>query len=298
MESVSEKAPYPPSPVIRRAAFAKEIRRSAIDSDNWPLTWGDDDTQYTSYGDGFGFEPHVEKKLGMGFARITGGPSEYRGENLRSDGERTGDGAKSEASGIRWWTAHCTVGAQRGVRNCCGRGIGARRGNRDSRWNRIRSPAFLNFGRNYAARGTFVYTYSQDGPRRTKATTESCWRERRRTASALRLGFASARPGGRPYGRRTSRAAASSSLSANCQRVDAVYNRHRPVSLALGYDHAGGWGLFDAPEPWGPWTTVLHRSGTWRNVDIACRPSGLGDGLTMTLVFSASSRTTRFARER
>jgi hypothetical protein len=26
--------------------------------------------------------------------------------------------------------------------------------------------------------------------------------------------------------------------------------------LALSYNHAGDWGLFDAPEPWGPWTQV------------------------------------------
>ena len=88
-------------PVIRGATFGSEIRRAAIDSDNWPMTWGDDDAQYTSYGDGFGFEPRVEKKLGMGFARITGGPADDRGVNIRSDGERTGDGVKSpKASGI------------------------------------------------------------------------------------------------------------------------------------------------------------------------------------------------------
>ena len=59
-----------PSCPIHGAVFGKDIKRAAIDSDNWPLTWGDDDAQYTSYGDGFGLEPHVEKKLGMGFARI------------------------------------------------------------------------------------------------------------------------------------------------------------------------------------------------------------------------------------
>jgi hypothetical protein len=28
--------------------------------------------------------------------------------------------------------------------------------------------------------------------------------------------------------------------------------------MALGYDHEGGWGLYEAPEPWGPWRTVYH----------------------------------------
>ena len=40
MEAVTVQAPYPPSPVIRGAVFGKEIRRAAIDSDNWPLDVG------------------------------------------------------------------------------------------------------------------------------------------------------------------------------------------------------------------------------------------------------------------
>ena len=66
-----------------------------------PITWGDDDDQYTAYGDGWGFEPRTERKLGMGFARIVGPPDKFRGINLRSAGERVGGGAGSpKASGI------------------------------------------------------------------------------------------------------------------------------------------------------------------------------------------------------
>ena len=101
MAAVTERGPYPPSPVIARLVFEPDVRRAAIDSDNWPITWGDDDAQYTSYGDGWGFEPRVEKKLGMGFARITGSAADFRGMNVRSDGERMGNGAKSpKASGM------------------------------------------------------------------------------------------------------------------------------------------------------------------------------------------------------
>ena len=48
-EALRSKPPYPPSPVIRGVPFAPEstIVRKAIDSDNWPITWGDDDDQYT-----------------------------------------------------------------------------------------------------------------------------------------------------------------------------------------------------------------------------------------------------------
>ena len=64
--------------------------------------------------------------------------------------------------------------------------------------------------------------------------------------------------------------------------------------MALGYDHAAGWGLYDAPEPWGPWTTAFHTDGTDKG------PWGIpgthgyrlpakwisSDGRTMTLIFS------------
>src|SRR5579872_2663967 len=100
--AVTERGPYPASPVIRKITFAPEIRRSAIESDNWPITWGDDDAQYTSFGDGWGFEPLTDKKLGMGFARITGPADDFKGVNIRSaTGERSGDGMKSaKASGM------------------------------------------------------------------------------------------------------------------------------------------------------------------------------------------------------
>jgi hypothetical protein len=45
----------------------------------------------------------------------------------------------------------------------------------------------------------------------------------------------------------------------HCERVDAVYH---PVPkrylLAVSYGHGGGWGIYDAPEPWGPWTTAFQ----------------------------------------
>jgi CubicO group peptidase (beta-lactamase class C family) len=79
-------APYPPSKVITGIAWAPKaaIIRKAPGSDNWPLTWTDDDRQYTAYGDGWGFEPLLPKKLGLGFARVEGNPPDFKGENIRS----------------------------------------------------------------------------------------------------------------------------------------------------------------------------------------------------------------------
>jgi len=30
--------------------------------------------------------------------------------------------------------------------------------------------------------------------------------------------------------------------------------------LTTWHDESGGWGIFDAPEPWGPWTMVAYYS--------------------------------------
>ena len=70
-----------PSPVIARIDWAPKetIVRKAKGSDNWPLTWADDDQLYTAYGDGWGFEPIVPEKLSLGLARIEGGPDEIHG---------------------------------------------------------------------------------------------------------------------------------------------------------------------------------------------------------------------------
>jgi hypothetical protein len=76
----------------------------------------------------------------------------------------------------------------------------------------------------------------------------------------------------------------------HCQRVDAVYNPGlRRYMLALGYNHAGGWGIYDAPEPWGPWTTAFHTENWGLGGTHGYRmPSKWisADGRTMDLVFS------------
>lgn len=297
MEAVTVQAPYPPSPVIRGVVFGKEIRRAAIDSDNWPLTWADDDAQYTSYGDGFGFEPHVEKKLGMGFARITGTADAYVGANLRSDGERTGNGANSpKASGILMVD---------GVLYLWARNMGnaqlASSQDRGKTWqwgfqmeDGFASPAFLNFGRNYAgARDGFVYSYSQDGPSAYESdngvSLARVPKDRIRDRSAWEF-YERTGGGGRPvWTSDITHRGAVFAYPANCQRVDVVYDAGiGRYLMALGYDHAGGWGLFDAPEPWGPWTTILHRHWDVAGTHGYRLPAKwiLEDGLRMTLVFS------------
>lgn len=292
--------PYPPSHVIRWVEFAPEpeIARAAIGSDNWPITWGDDDAQYTSYGDGWGFDPRTERKLSLGLAKVTGDAEHLKGVNMRSaTAERTGDGAAGlKASGMLMVKGTLYML----VRNA---------GNSQLAWSNDHGatwewgfkfeesfgcPTFLNAGRDYsAARDGYVYVYSSDGP----SAYESYDRvvlarvpvDRIRDRSAYEF-LVTVGDGGPVWSTDIAQRGAVFEYPGNCQRSDVVFvpgiGRYL---LVLGFNHSGAWGLFDAPNPWGPWTTAFHT-----------RDWGLGethgyripakwiseDGRTLSLVFS------------
>ncbi|MCC6392769.1 MAG: serine hydrolase [Bryobacterales bacterium] len=305
--------PYPPSPVIRQVTFApvETIVRKAPGSDNWPITWADDNDLYTSYGDGWGFEPLLAKKLSLGFARITGMPPAFSGVNLRSEsGERTGDGKKGiKSSGMLMVDGVLYMW----VRNA---------GNSQLTWSEdhgrawqwgfqltesFGSPAFLNFGRNYAgARDGFVYSYSQDGPSAYESYDNLVLarvpRGRIRDRAAYEF-FVRRDAYGRPvWSRDIARRGPVFSHPGSCQRVDAVYHPGlKRYLLLLGENHDSAWGIYDAPEPWGPWTTAFHTerwdlAGThgYRLPAKWMAP----DGRSMYLVFSGVRQNDAFCLRR
>ena len=79
-------------------------------------------------------------------------------------------------------------------------------------------------------------------------------------------------------------------FAGHCQRVDAVYNAGlKRYLLPVGYNHHGGRGLYDAPEPWGPWTEAYHTEywglGGTNGYRMPAKWMS-GDGRRMELVFS------------
>jgi len=300
VQIAASKPPYPPSAQIRGVTFAPEDRivRKAIDSDNWPITWGDDDAQYTSYGDGVGFEPFLKTKLSMGFAKITGSSSDFQGANIRSEtGERTGDGAKgAKSSGMLMVDGTLYMW----VRNAANSQLAwSTDHGRTWTWGfhfttSFGSPVFLNFGRNYAgARDGFVYIYSQDGASAYQSddglVLARVPKERIRDRHAYQF-FERLDSDGRPrWTQDIGTRGPVFSFAGHCQRADVVYNPglHRYL-LALGYNHKGGWGIFDAPEPWGPWTTAFHTDywGLGETHGYRLPAKWIGPGNQMTLVFS------------
>ncbi len=298
--ALAEAGPYPPSAVIGQVSFEPlvSVRRAAIGSDNWPLTWADDGSMYTSYGDGWGFEPRIDRKLSLGFARITGPAEKFRAENIRSEsGERAGDGPRGpKASGMLMVDGVLYMW----VRNMDTARL-AWSGDRGRTWQwgfgwteSFGSPAFVNFGANYAgARDDYVYTFSQDGPSAYASEDSLLLARVHRTRLRERdsYEFFQRLENGRPvWTREIGARGAVFRFPGHCQRVDAVYNPGlRRYLLALGYDHQGGWGLYDAPEPWGPWTTAFHTmrwdSGKTHGYRLPSRWIS-ADGETMHLVYS------------
>lgn len=266
--------PYQPSPLIERVEWApvSEIIRLAPGSDNWPLTWADDDLLYAAFGDGSGFEPLLNEKLSLGFARISGVPPVVRGMNIRSvSGEQKGDGAKGlKASGMLMTGGVLHMWA----RNAANARL-AWSDNHAATWHwcdwkfndGFGCPTFLNFGRNYdGARDNYVYIYSHD--------SDSAYVPADRMAMArapvgelhIRQAyefFQELRPDGSPaWTTDATRRGAVFFFPGNCYRSGISYNaglkRYLWCQILPGKAprFEGGFGIYDAPEPWGPWTTA------------------------------------------
>lgn len=272
--------PYPPSELVRRIDFAppSEIIRKADGSDNWPIAWAEDDHLYTAYGDGWGFEPRTEIKLSLGLARIEGRPPDFQGVNIRTkSGERVGDGRVGpKASGmlavdgaLYMWLRNADF---QGSHSQLGWSYDRGRTWEWSDWFFTESfgyATFLNFGKNYAgARDEYVYVYSHDDPsayqsadRMVLARVEAA-RIRDREAYEF---FAGRDEGGGPlWSVNIGRRAGVFENPAQCYRSGITYNpglkRYLWCQIIPGGDtrFRGGFGVYEAAEPWGPWRTVYY----------------------------------------
>lgn len=278
--SVAAAAPYSPSPVIRQIDWApkESIIRLARDSDNWPLTWGDDDSLYTAWGDGTGFAPKTPKKLSLGLAKVLGSPPNITGINIRSASiEQSGDGeAGKKAGGILMVDGVLYLWARNAANSqlAWSADHGAIWAWADWKFSAsFGCPTFLNFGRNYAgARDRFVYIYSPDSDSayapadRMVLARVPVDRMMRRDAYEF---FKGLDPHADPtWTADLNQRGAVFVHRGNCWRGGITYNaalkrylwcQALPASThPQGPRFQGGFGIYDAPEPWGPWTTVYY----------------------------------------
>ncbi len=274
------RSPYPPSRVITHIEWAPKatIVRKARGSDNWPLTWADDDSQYTAYGDGWGFEPFVPEKLGLGIARVEGSAERFTGINLRAPTvENRAPGRKGKkasgilmVNGILYLLTRNAGNAQLAWSSDHGRTW------QWADWKFTHSfgcPTFLNFGKNYAgARDGFVYVYSPDADSayqpadRMVLARVPAGKIKERSAYEFFRGLDAQ---GQPlWTKDISRRGAVFTHPGRCYRSGITYNaglkRYLWVQILPGTEgkrtdtrFEGGFAVYDAPEPWGPWTTLF-----------------------------------------
>ncbi len=301
-------APYRPSPVIKGIEWAPTdtIIRQASGSDNWPITWADDDNQYTAYGDGWGFEPKTKKKLSLGIAKIIGSPPDFRGVNIRTDtGERIGQGAKgAKASGLL-----CVDGVLYMLVRNTGNSQIAWSDDHGKSWKwcdwkfttSFGAPTFLNFGKNYTgARDNFVYIYSHDSDSAYEPADRMVMarvpKEQILNRDAYEF-FKGLDDSSRPVWTRDIRDSRAVFINpGRCYRCGISYNaglkRYLWCQTIYNKDDMrfkGGIGIFDAPQPWGPWTTVFYTE-QWDvgPGETSCFPTKWisSDGKTCYLLFS------------
>jgi CubicO group peptidase (beta-lactamase class C family) len=315
-----------PSPVLEGIVWAPKetIIRKARGGDNWPITWADDGALYTAYGDGNGFDPFTPEKLSMGFARITGGPKDFVGVNIRSPGGETrGDGEKGKkASGLL-----CVDGVLYLLTRNAANAQLAWSGDHGATWtwgdwkftHSFGCPTFLNFGENYArARDEFVYVYSPDSDSAYKAADHMVLARVPKNQVSRPDGyefFTGLDSRGQPaWSKDILRRGAVFTNPGRCYRSGITHNaalkRYLWVQILPQSRHPqgprfqGGLGVYDAPEPWGPWTRVYYTED-WDvgPGETASFPTAWmsEDGKTMHLVFSGEDhfsvrRTTLVSR--
>jgi hypothetical protein len=298
---------HPPSPVIRGITWApvSSIIRKAKGSDNWPMTWADDDALYTAYGDGNGFQPFVKEKLSMGLAKITGNPPDFEGVNLRSPtAEAKGDGKKGRKAsgmlmvdGVLYQLVRNTANAQLGWST-----------DHSATWTwadwkfttSFGCPSFINFGKNYAgARDSYVYIYSQDQDsayeRADRMVMARVPKDKIRDFASYEY-FVTISTLLQPvWTRDIGQRGGVFTNPSRCYRSSLSYNaglkRYLWCQTGGGSDtrFAGGFTIYDASEPWGPWTVAYHTDqwDTGPGEMMHLPPKWMSnDGRTVHLVFS------------
>ncbi len=318
--STEASPPYPPSPVISGITFdGSTLLRLAPGSDNWASTWAQDGNMYATWGDGGGMGgTNQDGRVSLGVARIVGSPENFTSQNIWGGKNGLNEatfGGKSvgmlslgsvlymwHGLGSNWtpweetWLAKSTdMGATWQLS-----------GTSFFKYtDGFSKPTFLNFGPGYSgARDNYVYIYAPDGSGGssalpTRVSMARVLKDKIENRSAYEF-FQGLDGNGNAMWTSDISQDGAVFTDTNGKLMDSpsvVYNPvlkrylmckthdSRPSEIA-----AGGLGVFDAPEPWGPWTTVNY-TDDWMGSDnmYFCQfPANWisPDGLSVWMVFS------------
>ncbi len=91
----AQQAPYPLSEFIKSIDWELDTKiQNGLGSDQWPMTWAADDNIYAAWGDGWGWTGEIKPggdikgniKRSIGVTKITGMPPNFSGEDLWGTG--------------------------------------------------------------------------------------------------------------------------------------------------------------------------------------------------------------------
>lgn len=289
-------------------------------SDNWPVTWADDDNLYTSWGDGGGFGgTNSDGRVSLGVARVEGAFDNYNGYNVwggkipensatfsgKSYGILSIDGA------LYMWVmveGNYFSKSELYYSNNHGASLTTVGWKFENLGGAFSVPTFLNFGKDYqGARDDYVYIYAPGAKNGTFTSTDTVDlarvpKDQIKNQASYQF-FAGLDDGGNP------------NWTSDINNRVPVFNYPGKVhwTMSVGYNPGirryllfnnsrpnpsqskstpGDLEIFDASEPWGPWTKVVSYQN-WGDFGYTFSyflvPKWLsGDGRDFTLVFSGT----------
>lgn len=286
----AQTSPYPQSTFVTGVNFDITTQRSeATGSDNWPITWADDGHQYASWGDGGGFGgDNTLGRVSLGFARLEGDKTNYTGFNVwggLNPENPSQFGGKSygiiSINGVlyAWWGPGNNATSYNETRLLKSTDKGAIW--EQSAWDfislddRLIMPTILNFGQDYAgARDNYVYhyfIYKQGTPTNLTVHQPGIVYLARvdknlipNTSDPNNINsyefFAGLDGGGNPtWGDVASKQPVFQDANGVGWNLSVSYNQGLDRYILMT-EHTqsfqGNMGMFEASEPWGPWSTV------------------------------------------
>jgi hypothetical protein len=284
-------APYPDSEVIEGFELDWSThQRGAEGSGDWGITWADNDHQYTAWGNGGGFgEPGADDRVFLGFARIEGDADNYRAVNVwgGADAENPAEfGGKaysllSVEGTLYTWRCGDTDGAtsldfQELYRSTDYSATWRSTGVKFTQSSfadgdpGFYCPTFLQFGKDYGgARDDYVYMYApniqQTASLYPQVPGEVILIRAPKTRVNVRSAYefyAGVGTDGEPvwtFDANDRLPVFEDAENGITQHIATVYNPglDRYILATEHSAHAeGNIGIYDAPTPWGPWTTV------------------------------------------
>ncbi len=270
-------------------------------SDNWPITWADDDNQYSSWGDGGGFGgTNEDGRVSMGVARIEGNKNNYSGFNVwgGKNPESLEQTFKGKSYGIISVdkTLYMLRSGNGKTEQCYGMQELHKSINHGRTWsptgvdwdfsydenNGFFAPTFLQFGKDYKnSRDNYIYIYA---PEHTISIDSlSKWdvnkpgqitliRVPKKSISkkSAYTYFTGINLKGEPTwsSKIDNRQPVFKDSENGVMRTSIIYNSGLKRYL-LTVQQVGRYkdfrgkrahiGIYESPEPWGPWSTVLFK---------------------------------------